>query len=376
MSVPISSLSHWSKDTSLEEIFNKNFSAGEKLHALKAISGLTINCEIPDYELRHSLVIIANHVDASPDASLFIFQDEGEKEAVTLKIRSVRQQADGTPLFDVEYNVANRKNPMAGAEALSKLMRASSGVYQMKASLDEQRLLREELERNAKKGTYTLSKPSMKAMKSSYLVQIERPADNEDPIKFKKPERQCLVCGKASSKSCQQCKSAHYCSKECQVHHWVKGGHKLVCTTAEEVRAEPLDASSSSIVFSIVAPNDIAHPMARMNIATNISNVDGRMHAAPNPHRCPVNVHGDKQFLIKVQVPLVQGTGQMLMIYDEKRSFQRMVYAVEPAYRVLENTVRRNPKYHQGVKLYFKAKREATNLRVFIDSLPEQMQRW
>ena len=37
----------------------------------------------------------------------------------------------------------------------------------------------------------------------------------------------CLVCNKPSTKRCSRCKSAFYCSQECQKKDWI--GHKLLC---------------------------------------------------------------------------------------------------------------------------------------------------
>lgn len=38
----------------------------------------------------------------------------------------------------------------------------------------------------------------------------------------------CIVCGWLGAKTCSQCKTAKYCSKEHQTLHW-KGGHKEFC---------------------------------------------------------------------------------------------------------------------------------------------------
>ncbi|CAF3274554.1 unnamed protein product [Rotaria socialis] len=41
----------------------------------------------------------------------------------------------------------------------------------------------------------------------------------------------CRCCGQANaSRVCGKCKSAHYCSKECQTLDWKQYGHKLICS--------------------------------------------------------------------------------------------------------------------------------------------------
>ena len=44
----------------------------------------------------------------------------------------------------------------------------------------------------------------------------------------------CAVCRKSEADgvqlfTCSQCRSISYCSKECQVYHWKRGGHKALC---------------------------------------------------------------------------------------------------------------------------------------------------
>ena len=45
-------------------------------------------------------------------------------------------------------------------------------------------------------------------------------------------EEYCAVCDKLTTQRCADCKSAHYCSVECQTRDWNEG-HELVCGTPE-----------------------------------------------------------------------------------------------------------------------------------------------
>ena len=58
----------------------------------------------------------------------------------------------------------------------------------------------------------------------------------------------CDYCGKQGGvKKCTQCLSAYYCSKECQVGDWKKGGHKGRC---KEFKAE-CEATAKRVVSEI-----------------------------------------------------------------------------------------------------------------------------
>ena len=51
--------------------------------------------------------------------------------------------------------------------------------------------------------------------------------------------RTCASCNQVSPpgtkfQACKRCKEAHYCSRECQVYHWKKGGHRQNCKEAPE----------------------------------------------------------------------------------------------------------------------------------------------
>lgn len=390
MAVAINSLRQWPKERSLNDIFVENFTVKEKeswTRAGRSAIGMPEPDTTPDMELRESLANISKELDGNPKSSLFLFQDRADLSAVTRRIavaiRSVRQQADDSPLFEVEYIHGKRGDPSGWIEAEAtchmlrkQRTRVGSIVCQIIAKANEQQLLLKELEKNAKTGTYKLRDPSMPGLTSSYLVEIKCPKEKVDA----NPELRCCVCRKSASKTCGACKSAQYCSKECQVRHWKTYGHKQVCTNAKEARNRPYDTTSPSVVFWAKAPDDCIrhHPMAKdRNRHISISNTDGSMRAVPEQSRIPSNIHGDDEFIVKVQALNDCGRG-FVSVYDKERSFWRIICDAEPVYRVLEETGRRNPQpgLFSGMKTYLKAKREADNFRVTIDSFPPQQQGW
>ena len=64
------------------------------------------------------------------------------------------------------------------------------------------------------------------------------------------PFKPCAGCGRPSEqlRSCSGCRSAAYCSRQCQLKHWKEGGHKRECKrlAAAAATAAAGGASSSS----------------------------------------------------------------------------------------------------------------------------------
>lgn len=77
---------------------------------------------------------------------------------------------------------------------------------------------------------YHSMSPGAKAMSDAYILwkESERWKDVKICVKFTPPSR-CdrEGCGKKGDLRCSHCKSAHYCSRECQTLHW--GFHKSQC---------------------------------------------------------------------------------------------------------------------------------------------------
>ena len=89
----------------------------------------------------------------------------------------------------------------------------------------------------------------------------------------------------------------------------------------------------------------------------------------------PPNVHGDGDFLVKVQLPIVHNSATTSkvyaqgMVYDERRSFQAFV-DLESEAEVHTPTLARliaTEGGSGGVKAYFNARREGDVLRIFVD---------
>eukprot|EP00947_MAST-08B_sp_MAST-8B-sp1_P002361 g2361.t1 len=259
-----------------------------------------------------------------------------------------------------------------------------SGVHSrlMKATSGEIRQCRERLEANKAK----VSARARAAWESqsrhnrsphfalSFLVPVTNRNTNVTPA-----ENVCAVCGKSCALTCSRCKSAHYCSRECQRSHWKV--HKKVCSkTPDAVKAgSPEEAGISEVVPIGVTPEMAG--MAFMSINSGSLQPDGTTStAAGNPQqgikslaghgdKKVRNPYGDRKFMVKVQVPMGMGGAAPLMCYDKTRTVQTMIAGASPAGRQIAHLARTHPRSVRGMKGYFWARLEGNNLRIFTNDL-------
>ena len=86
----------------------------------------------------------------------------------------------------------------------------------------------------------------------------------------------------------------------------------------------------------------------------------------------PPNVHGEREFAVKVQLPMAaSGVGDGLgMVYDERRSFQSFVDLESPDLHMATLTrLIATEGNAGGVKGYFMARREGDQLYIFVDKI-------
>ena len=85
----------------------------------------------------------------------------------------------------------------------------------------------------------------------------------------------------------------------------------------------------------------------------------------------PPNVHGEREFMVKVQLPMTNGAGDGLgMVYDEQRSFQSFVDLESPDRHMATLTrLIATEGGSGGVKGYFMARRQGDELFIFVDKV-------
>ncbi|KAJ3414398.1 hypothetical protein HDV05_006672, partial [Chytridiales sp. JEL 0842] len=133
------------------------------------------------------------------------------------------------------------------------------------------------------------------------------------------------ICGNEGTKYCTRCLRARYCSVECQKNHWKS--HKAQCSEALLADVKVTNFSDD------FAPEDAIF-MSRVNYEKDDTVVVGSVRS------------------IKIQVPDL--SGEPLMVYDRKRSFQRFIHNTDPSYNKIVHMIKT-----QGVsgrKAYFLAK--------------------
>jgi hypothetical protein len=201
----------------------------------------------------------------------------------------------------------------------------------------------------------------------SFLVPPKQPA-------LKKAQVVCAGCDReqAEGEKFQQCErcGSRFCSKDCLAANWKE--HKKVCRKREEKLVEsPADTSRKSIIFDLRPPPSM-HGMYHMAM----SNTGAHPLKAPkdkplDASEAPKNVHGSREFAVKVQPPGPLARGETnCMVYDESRSFQAFLpLATQGIEAVLELIRVYGVHKPGGSKGYFMARREGTRLRIFADKL-------
>ncbi|KAK7052869.1 hypothetical protein VNI00_004188 [Paramarasmius palmivorus] len=129
----------------------------------------------------------------------------------------------------------------------------------------------------------------------------------------------CVLCGKASTSRCSQCRSVEYCGADCQTFDWKE--HRAMCNALKGGTWRPLPFSFQHHASTVHAAN------SRVPLEIITMNMHDSMTEEPRTVEFGIapNVHADKTFMIKIQRPLDNnGTPGAMLIYDQLRSM--MVY--------------------------------------------------
>ena len=359
-------LPRWPKGKSLRDTLDKGdtsiFSIDEKLQSMSTGSGLPIGVNpLTDYKM--TLMHIALNLDNGLD--LFMLEDGGESQAVVILVTGVRVQPNGTPLFEVEYSWQSRNSPGLAehVELARALIARNKGLCKVSSTLAEQRMFITQLEKNETRAGGPCTHPRLRRS----CIASPPPAKSMEVAKRNPGEKVCGFCGGAGRLTCSGCRGVHYCDAGCQKKHWKV--HRPDCKSESK-------ADGSSVVIDVVAKYQPAGPYAAHMIMNLRQGAGTRMSTADEVAHNP---HGARRFMVKVQVSQTGPLDQMpLMMYDEPRAMQRMVYPEDgEAFAVVRDLVRRHGVMN-GAKGFLWAKREGTQLRIFVDAagLPDQHQAW
>ena len=140
----------------------------------------------------------------------------------------------------------------------------------------------------------------------------------------------CSVEGK-SFKKCARCKTAQYCSKNCQskLPSSVMHASSLIMTTliesawkAHKLRCDPFNISSTITVVPFYAPDawNVPSDAIRRGMAGLPTDEVPKSHWRGNYFPDDLPLEG-KQIVIKVQVPMLGDRDVPLKVYSRKRDF-------------------------------------------------------
>jgi hypothetical protein len=360
-------LPRWPTGKSVRDTLDKGdtsiFSIDEKLQSLTTGSGLPMGVN-PLTDFKMSLLHMGVNLDAG--RTFFVLQDSEQTQGLVILVTGLRLQANGTPLFEVEYSYTSRNSPGLAAllQLLQTLVRHGPGPVTLRCTVAEQKLFITELQKNRTKA----GGPCVHPVLWRSCIASPPPAKSSELTKRNPGEKICAFCRGAGRLTCAGCRGVHYCDAGCQKKHWKV--HRPDCKSESQ-------ADGTSVVIDVVptqlpegAPGVHMIMNMRQGAGSRMSTVDEVSH----------NPHGAKRFLIKVQVPQMgadMGT-LPLMIYDEPRAMQRMLYAEEgQAYAVVRDLVRARGVMN-GAKAYLWAKREGAQLRIYVDAagMADQHQPW
>jgi hypothetical protein len=176
---------------------------------------------------------------------------------------------------------------------------------------------------------------SEKNFSVSFLLPLG-PLDFEDIGRFNL-DMGCAVCGNKITKRCSGCQSVTYCSAgmymtanyfplvllitfaklECQSLDWPM--HKLTCKSIKG--GTWLTIPFTTEIPGISKGSFVSHVNKFDSLDSSKIPIQSMDDSAPLP-----DIHGDKPFLVKFQLPLaVSGMPGNMMIYDRKRSMKAFV---------------------------------------------------
>ena len=371
----------------------------------------------PAMQWNYSMFHLAHHFETIQQRK-FILEDEEETAAILIEITALRACPDDVkgvnalpqsayydpedkekllgpvPIFFVRYlhEAKNKDSPRKPSKEsvkfITSAMKEGKGVMKISAaSVDEINFAHKSL----RKGQSMLD-----AAKNSHVgIFMNSVIIPTQITKTKSPGKApnvCAACGTVttSKKTCSRCKVTCYCSKECQVNHWKRGGHKEVCNKTPRKDNDTHAQSRKSFVFGVDEDNlGLGPGMTHLSInqKTGTSNISGadKKHRSElkkkghNIFKAPTskNVHGDKEFIVKLQPPVMGPTAGPWMCYDgPTRSFQSYIPSDTPGlsevYALLqqEGVHTSNPMLNiRGYKGYFNAKWEGSSVRVFHDRI-------
>ncbi|TFK80178.1 hypothetical protein K466DRAFT_592002 [Polyporus arcularius HHB13444] len=366
---------------SIDEAQRLLFSSGNRVLDAGATPGASPSAN-PFIGLREVVAAIGGLLDDG--GTWCVVQSEDESSSIGIRVVSVLEIHEDTPVIVVLYRPFNRSSAKDCAQWISEQSKSNApalgnGFIHIKRPSIEVKLLLLYLKLNASLVPADFpvdKKPNEARFKPSVLLPVA-PLDFDALAKIAH-NLGCSVCGKKGASRCAQCQTVWYCGAECQRADWPD--HKQSCKSLKGGRWVPITFQEQLPLPSIpgVDPKQTKY---MSNINKFSSDFSGRSTAtrkfeAADPP--PPNVWGDRVFMIKLQVALSYGEPGHMMLYDRKRSFQGfMLRKDNPAFAELYAEMLGPRGGFGGMKMYRWAKRTGDwELSVCLDRQPQTDTKW
>ncbi|KAF9461154.1 hypothetical protein BDZ94DRAFT_1264418 [Collybia nuda] len=267
-------------------------------------------------EVRQILLALSMHYDQGTRD--FVLLDTTEEWGIVIRIVDLfslpfgdLEQTD-VPIFGLLYKVVNRTNKLTLYERLNQMFNES--IVSISTTELERKTMLKLFVLNGKRLSSEY-KPRRNAKEDSHRLSFLLPLGPLNMRDLGKLNNLpgCEICGKRVTSRCTQCLTVSYCGTECQREDWKV--HKQRCRSLKGGTWHTLtfekNYGSPGLVASRLVVNrfDSAHDTQSM-----IENDLG----VP-----PIDIHGEKPFLIKLQIALHQfGDDASMLVYDRQKSFQ------------------------------------------------------
>ncbi|KAH9848072.1 hypothetical protein C2E23DRAFT_740226 [Lenzites betulinus] len=334
----------------------------------------------PFMDLRQTIMSLANTLDNG--LMWCTIQDpERENHAINIRFLHVYEVDEHTPALVLLYFPVSRANALEGARWVQYQVQNNpknlGGVgMNINASPLEQKVLLKLLGMNEKLLPSDFV-PVRRRFEEKYRASVILPVG---PLSFEAigkltADSGCTICGKRGARRCSQCQSAAYCSTECQKIDWP--AHKHTCRSLKGARW-------CAVPFRATGPGMEGMYTAFVNRYTGTTSIrDIPVSIPPEVGQAPVpppDVHGDRPFIVKLQVGLTGPGRDTIVVYDRQRSFSHAYVARMDNPAMFEELVTEmvGPRGgYGGVKMYRWAKRSGDwTFEICVDRQPEADIKW
>ncbi|KAG6891133.1 hypothetical protein C0992_010428 [Termitomyces sp. T32_za158] len=342
-----STLSKWNSSKSLLEAIKRvNIAEAldNRMSGRNLVAPPTSTSEEDTFmEVRQVLMGLANHWEQKQNS--FVLMDNGSNWCIIARIIEVHQLQSSSsgrlssesktdiPVLSILYKVVHSPSGVELSDHLGGVVfRGLPGIVAVSTTQLERKYLLKLFAMNSKRLS-TNYKPRRQKDEAEHRLTFVLPLGPLSMRDLGKLNNTpgCELCGKKMKSRCTQCLSVSYCGKgacrpwnqdftlidllECQREDWPN--HKKLCRSLKGGTWHTLTFSHANTPFGHMY-------RAVINRFDSMQDIRAQMIESPEDQNTPPqNIHGEKAFLIKLQISLSQsGMDSSMLIYDRQKSFQ------------------------------------------------------